>query len=55
MLLILDVAPEERVEGPQRIHVESREAVAESRNTAVLEPETDRVDALNEHPLFEPV
>src|SRR5262252_2788652 len=53
--LVLDEAPDNIVQRAQRIDLEIRERIAVRRAAPVLEPQTDGVHRLHEHPLFVPV
>src|SRR5215510_10279258 len=53
--LVLDEAPDNIVQRAQRIDFEIRERIAVRRAAPVLEPQTDSVHRLHEHPLFVPV
>ena len=55
LVFILNVTPQDVVEGPQRVQLEMSERVALSVGALVLEAPRDGVDRLGEHALFVPI
>ena len=55
VLLVLDVAPQQVAERPQRIDLEMRQRIAAARRADVLEAPGIALDALHQHALLVPV
>src|SRR4051812_38547729 len=55
VLLVLDVAPHDIVEGPQRVDGDMRERIAVAYPAHVLEALADGIHRLNQHALFVPI
>src|SRR3712207_1730627 len=55
MLLVLDIAPQQVVEWPQRIKFHHSQRVAATATPNILKTATDRIHRLYEHALLHPV
>jgi hypothetical protein len=55
VLLVLDVAPQQTAERPQRVDLEVRQRIAIARCAHVLEASADGAEGLRQHSFFVPI